>query len=108
MVVAAGECRRRPDRRSADRIGTHTATGPRRPAGGHSRHALRSENHDEYACDRPLHGDQRGLPPGLQFNQDTGGIVGTPRKTGRYTFTVTATNDGGLADARAVYTIVVQ
>ena len=49
-----------------------------------------------------------GLPPGLQFNQDTGGIIGTPRKTGRYTFTVTATNDGGLADARAVYTIVVQ
>ncbi|AWV00311.1 hypothetical protein DM992_12780 [Burkholderia sp. JP2-270] len=49
-----------------------------------------------------------GLPPGLQFNQDTGGIVGTPRKTGSYTFTVTATNDGGLADARAVYTIVVR
>ncbi|WP_081078343.1 Ig domain-containing protein [Burkholderia cepacia] len=49
-----------------------------------------------------------GLPPGLQFNQDTGGIIGTPRKTGRYTFTVTATNDGGLADARAVYTILVQ
>ncbi|WP_175955342.1 Ig domain-containing protein [Burkholderia sp. BCC0405] len=47
------------------------------------------------------------LPPGLQFNQDTGGMVGTPRNTGRYTFAVTATNDGGLADARAVYTIVV-
>ncbi|WP_080970730.1 Ig domain-containing protein [Burkholderia cepacia] len=48
-----------------------------------------------------------GLPPGLQFNQDTGGIVGTPGRTGSYTFGVTATNDGGLADARAVYTIVV-
>ncbi|NHV31043.1 Ig domain-containing protein [Burkholderia sp. D-99] len=48
-----------------------------------------------------------GLPPGLQFNQDTGGIVGMPKKTGKYTFGVTATNDGGLADARALYTIEV-
>ncbi|WP_196487657.1 Ig domain-containing protein [Burkholderia cepacia] len=49
-----------------------------------------------------------GLPPGLQLNRDTGGIVGTPKKTGKYAFGVTATNDGGLADARAFYTIEVR
>ncbi|WP_423392340.1 Ig domain-containing protein [Burkholderia sp. LMG 21824] len=48
------------------------------------------------------------LPPGLLLNHDTGGIVGTPGNTGRYSFTVTATNDGGLADARAAYTIRVR
>ncbi|WP_423370970.1 Ig domain-containing protein [Burkholderia sp. LMG 32019] len=48
------------------------------------------------------------LPPGLRLNHDTGGIVGTPGNAGSYTFTVTATNDGGLADARATYTIKVR
>lgn len=48
------------------------------------------------------------LPPGLQLNQDTGGIVGTPMRGGRYGFTITATNSGGVADASAGYQILVR
>lgn len=48
------------------------------------------------------------LPSGLLLNPDTGGIVGTPGNAGSYSFTVTATDDGGLADARAAYTIKVR
>ncbi|MEV4896040.1 Ig domain-containing protein [Nonomuraea sp. NPDC055795] len=48
------------------------------------------------------------LPAGLSLNQDTGGIIGTPRHTGKATFTVTAHSTAGLAPAKATYELTVR
>ncbi|MEV6583392.1 putative Ig domain-containing protein [Streptomyces sp. NPDC051582] len=47
------------------------------------------------------------LPAGLQLNNDTGGIIGTPTAAGQSTFTITATNSGGLQNAQRTYSITV-
>lgn len=47
------------------------------------------------------------LPEGLELNPDTGGIVGTPRRTQRLAFTVTAYQTGGLPSASAEYRVLV-
>ncbi|NUR90265.1 MAG: hypothetical protein HOY71_39830 [Nonomuraea sp.] len=48
------------------------------------------------------------LPAGLALNQDTGGIVGTPRNAGTATFTITARSADGLPAASAGYRIQVR
>ncbi|MER6952047.1 Ig domain-containing protein [Nonomuraea sp. NPDC000554] len=48
------------------------------------------------------------LPRGLTLNQDTGGIVGKPRRTERATFTITATSTNGLPAATATYELAVR
>ncbi|HVK23164.1 MAG TPA: putative Ig domain-containing protein [Actinokineospora sp.] len=47
------------------------------------------------------------LPAGLTLNKDTGGVVGTPTTAGTSTFTVTATNKSGQANATATYSVTV-
>lgn len=47
------------------------------------------------------------LPAGLVLNADTGGIVGTPVRTGAAPFTVTAYQSSGQPTARRDYVIEV-
>jgi hypothetical protein len=48
----------------------------------------------------------RGLPPGLRFSPATARIRGTPRRSGRYRITVTASDrDGGVAREIVTWTI---
>ncbi|MCW3816021.1 polysaccharide lyase family protein [Micromonospora sp. DR5-3] len=43
------------------------------------------------------------LPAGLSLNPDTGAITGVPSAEGSREFTITARNDGGVADASVAY-----
>ena len=47
-----------------------------------------------------LQGGGGSLPSGLTLNTSTGVISGTPTSVGSYTFTLTATNNGGTASLR--------
>jgi hypothetical protein len=47
-----------------------------------------------------------GLPPGLDFNGDTGAVSGTPTTAGSYTFTVGPATPGGAAVATFTLEVV--
>lgn len=49
------------------------------------------------ASNSPTHYAASGLPPGVDFNAETGLISGTPSQTGTYMVTLAATNDHGTA-----------
>lgn len=48
------------------------------------------------------------LPEGLTLNPDTGGIIGTPVRSQKARFTITARNAAGLPDAHTEYEITVR